>query len=99
MQSIAKDPQLITTYPDGDIPHDPDAVVYTKYCPYDRQLLSCWLVTEYRRVDPSPEYIDGDGYKHYHDITQLKRQWLCDCGHLWVEEWTNGKCWCNWEPW
>lgn len=98
MQSIAKDPYLITTY-EHEIPHDPDAVVYTKYCPFDRQLLSCWLVRETRREDSSPEYIDGDGYKHWHDISQLKQWWVCECGHYWIEEFTNGKCWCNWEPW
>lgn len=99
MQSIAKDPQLIYVHPDGEPKHDPDAIVYTKYCPYDRQLLSCWLVTEYRRDDPSPSYRDYEGYEHFHDITSLKQYWLCECGHYWLEESTNGACWCGWEPW
>lgn len=99
MQSIAKDPQLITTYEGTDIKPDPDAAIYLKFCPFDRQLQSCWLNWESRRDDPHPSYIDGDGYEHFHDITQLKRQWLCECGHLWIEEWNNGACWCGWAPW
>lgn len=100
MQSIAKDPLLLHTYEDANAHYDKrEEIVYLKYCPFDRQLLSCWLVSEYRREDPSPSYRDYDGYLHFHDITSLKQEWLCECGHLWREEWTNGACWCGWQPW
>lgn len=100
MQAIAKDPVLLYTYSDTEtVSYDKDAIVYTKFCPYDRQLLSCWLVNEYRRQDPSPDYVDSQEYRHWHDISLLRQEWVCECGHRWAESWTNGKCWCGWEPW
>lgn len=100
MQVIAKDPVLLYTYEDGEtIQHDPDAIVYTKFCPYDRQLLSCWLVSDYKRVDSNPDYVDSQGYRHWHDTSLLRQEWICECGHRWAEVWTNGACWCGWKPW
>lgn len=100
MQSIAKDPYLIQTYDSREeVPYDTrESIVYNKFCPFDRQLLSCWLVSETRMEDQAPS-MDIGGVTHWHDVTSLKQVWLCECGHLWREEWNNGACWCGWNPW
>lgn len=97
-QAIAKDPVLLFTYRDT-VPIPYGSATYCKYCPYDGQKLSCWLISEFRREDKDPVYIDYVGHMHWHDISCLREEWLCEKGHLWMEEQNNGGCWCGWEPW
>lgn len=96
--SITLPPQLQRTISEGPecAALEAENTAYWQRCPFCDAVVTQWLVMETFIDDPSPSYVDARGYQHWHDASRITRIWLCECGHIWVEQEVGAPCWCGW---
>lgn len=82
----------------GPYPNEraPDRVRCAR-CP-DRTWVT--VINEWEYLDWSPEVVDRCGLIHYHNTGKRGATYRCTaCCREWTtEEFTGGRCWCDWDP-